>query len=149
VSQLWPEPESPIEELLALALDRFLASAVTIAGARVIVARQVPVGAIYFADFEIRLTAGDAIVSVFVEADGLEFHGRTEKAFRHDRKRDRFFASHGLTVLRFTGSEIWQDGPGCVREVATALISKVERQKDLTELRRRVAAIESMRKVAP
>lgn len=46
---------------------------------------------------------------VVVECDGHDFHERTKKQAAHDRARDRWMTTEGVTVLRFTGSEIWRD----------------------------------------
>lgn len=64
---------------------------------------------------------------LLVEADGHNFHERTKEQAARDRSRDRFFASRGAVVLRFTGSEIYADADGCaceVVEVAMNLQSK-------------------------
>lgn len=57
------------------------------------------------------------IARVVVECDGHDFHERTKEQAKKDRSRDRFFAMHDLTVLRFTGSEIYADEVGCARQV--------------------------------
>lgn len=76
---------------------------------------------IYSADFMIKVTSGLGSARVAVECDGHDFHERTRKQAQHDKKRDRFFASERLTVLRFTGSEITRDARGCVFEVMQQL----------------------------
>lgn len=45
---------------------------------------------------------------VAVECDGHDFHERTKQQAEHDRRRDRDIQGMGLSVLRFTGSEIWR-----------------------------------------
>jgi very-short-patch-repair endonuclease len=52
-----------------------------------------------------------------VECDGHDYHERTKEQARRDKKRDRYFQSRGLKVLRFTGSEIFADPQGCAEEV--------------------------------
>ena len=56
-------------------------------------------------------------IKIAVECDGHDFHERTKEQAAHDRKRDRFLASHGWTVMRFTGSEIYRDAASCAREI--------------------------------
>lgn len=41
-----------------------------------------------------------------VECDGHNWHERTEKERRYEKRRDRFLASKGLTVFHYTGSEV-------------------------------------------
>lgn len=48
-----------------------------------------------------------------IECDGHDFHERTKKQAQHDKKRDRYFQSLGLIVLRYTGSEIFRDPVEC------------------------------------
>jgi very-short-patch-repair endonuclease len=51
-----------------------------------------------------------------VEADGVEFHDRTQAQACRDRKRDRQLQSQRLSVLRFAGGEVWRDVFACARE---------------------------------
>jgi very-short-patch-repair endonuclease len=90
----------------------------------------------YTADFVVTWTedaeGGRASYSVAVEADGHDFHEKTKAQAAHDKQRDRFFVAEGLTVLRFTGSEIHRSAPDCATEVYRFLYGKVS-----DELRRR------------
>lgn len=52
-----------------------------------------------------------------VECDGHDFHEKTKEQARRDKQRDRYFQSIGVKVLRFTGSEIWQDPDKCAEEI--------------------------------
>lgn len=54
---------------------------------------------------------------LLIECDGHEFHERTKEQARRDRARDRLAQYEGLPILRFTGSEIWNDPLGCGDEV--------------------------------
>lgn len=55
---------------------------------------------------------------VVVECDGHAFHEKTPEQAKRDKERDRFLASNGWTVLRFTGSEINFDPMSCAAGVA-------------------------------
>ncbi|MCL6443424.1 MAG: endonuclease domain-containing protein [Alicyclobacillus sp.] len=44
-----------------------------------------------------------------IECDGHDFHEKTKEQAAHDKKRDREMTSMGYIVMRFTGSEIWND----------------------------------------
>lgn len=63
---------------------------------------------------------GEAILSranvIVVECDGHDFHERTKEQAAKDRKRDRALQAQGLSVLRYTGSELWKDAPTCSEE---------------------------------
>ena len=52
-----------------------------------------------------------------VECDGHDFHERTKEQAARDRSRDRALITQGLTVFRFTGSELWRDPIGCAGQV--------------------------------
>lgn len=89
---------------------------------------QMPVGK-YRSDivvtFEELTPAGLVSVSVYVEADGHDFHERTKEQARHDKQRDRFYVAKGLTLLRFTGSEIHKSPAKCAVEVLHLAASKL------------------------
>lgn len=64
---------------------------------------------------------GDALHrrTVIVECDGHDFHERTKEQAQRDRSRDRAFQSQGMTIFRFTGSELWEDADDCAAQVET------------------------------
>ena len=66
-------------------------------------------------DFLIRDTNGQS--SVIIECDGHDFHEKTKKQATSDKRRDRELKMLGHTVLRFTGSEIWNNPMSCATEV--------------------------------
>lgn len=51
-----------------------------------------------------------------VECDGAAYHGSAEQVSR-DKRRDRYFVARGISVMRFSGSEIHRDARGCAAEV--------------------------------
>ena len=55
--------------------------------------------------------------SLAIEADGWEFHGRTQAQASHDRTRDRHLTLFGWTVIRFMGCDIRRDPLACGGEV--------------------------------
>jgi very-short-patch-repair endonuclease len=65
-------------------------------------------------------------VRVIVECDGHDFHEKTKEQARRDKKRDRTLLANGFHVMRFTGSEIWQDAEACVKEVLGFIYSRLE-----------------------
>ena len=56
-----------------------------------------------------------------VECDGHDFHEKTKEQAKRDKARDRYFQGKGYRVLRFTGSEIWNDPLGTAEEVLSHL----------------------------
>lgn len=54
---------------------------------------------------------------LIVECDGHNFHERTKEQAARDRSRDRAAILAGYDILRFTGSEIWNDAWGCAAQV--------------------------------
>lgn len=84
--------------------------------------KQYPIGD-YRAD--IALIAGlqhfGFIQKIAIECDGHDFHEKTKEQAARDKKRDRFFQSKGWVILRFTGSEIYNDPMKCAEEVSMCL----------------------------
>lgn len=64
-------------------------------------------------------------VSLAVECDGHEYHERTKEQAEHDRRRDREFQRMGISILRFTGSEICRDTERCMQEVMEYIEAKL------------------------
>lgn len=55
--------------------------------------------------------------SVVVEVDGHDWHERTKEQASRDKRRDRALTGAGLTVVRFTGSDVYHDPLKCATEV--------------------------------
>jgi very-short-patch-repair endonuclease len=55
-----------------------------------------------------------------VELDGHDFHKTKEQRGR-DAQRDRWFAARKITTVRFTGSQVYADPQGCVKELLDVL----------------------------
>lgn len=62
-------------------------------------------------------------IRLVIECDGHDFHERTKEQARSDKRRDRWFQTHGISVLRFAGSEIWADPLGCVDQIHDAFFA--------------------------
>lgn len=60
---------------------------------------------------------GMPLHQLIVECDGHDFHERTKEQAARDRSRDRIAQYQGIPILRFTGSEIWNDPMRCADEV--------------------------------
>ena len=68
------------------------------------IAPQVSVGQ-YIADFAV-VAKVRTVAQGVIECDGHASHERTPEQATHDRARDRYMQSIGITVLRYTGREI-------------------------------------------
>lgn len=61
-----------------------------------------------------------------IECDGHDFHEKTKEQAKRDKRRDRDLLAKGITVIRFTGSEIYNDAFGCAREAVRTIEKQVE-----------------------
>jgi len=121
--------KSPIEQIMALALDEALNSAWVIhkeirLGVEISEIRsQDPIktqtGNTYIPDFSIPVwNISKCEGKMFaVECDGHEFHEKTKEQVTHDKVRERELIAEGYTVIRFSGSEIYNSPFNCAREV--------------------------------
>ena len=112
--------ESPIEQIMALRLHEFLMSrqahkmefvdALDIVGINNL--GNITIDEInYRADFlipvfDVALLEG---MTFIIECDGHDFHEKTKEQAIKDKKRDRNFVTAGYVVMRFTGSEIYNN----------------------------------------
>ncbi|AHX12918.1 hypothetical protein CH75_06350 [Dyella jiangningensis] len=84
----------------------------------------------YQADFVLLAPA----FMIVIECDGHDYHERTKEQAAHDRKRDRAMTVSGITVLRYTGSEIWRNPFACAEQVISLALS-MQVQHDLQATR--------------
>lgn len=61
----------------------------------------------YKVDFLVTATFSDD--KIIIECDGHDFHEKTKEQAKHDKERDRYLTSQGYKILRYTGSEIYND----------------------------------------
>lgn len=91
----------------------------------VLVQQQVEIGH-YRADVVfVCKTAEGQHKRLVVELDGHEFHERTKEQAAKDRARDRWMLEQGLTVIRFTGSEVWNDPFSCCHQTAEHIFTLI------------------------
>lgn len=110
--------ESPME-LLFLSTFLLLKERLNIPKPPAVVLEEQSVVGPYRADFLFRCAAhsGDT-KRLVVEIDGHDFHERTKEQASRDRSRDRWMIDKGIVVIRFTGSEVWNDPFSCVDQTA-------------------------------
>lgn len=61
---------------------------------------------------------------IVLEADGHEFHEKTKEQARHDKERDRYIQAQGISIYRFTGSEIFSNTLDVYIEIANIISSE-------------------------
>lgn len=129
--------QSPIEQILSLELGRVLESSILHEYGKLDIEKQMQCT---FTDKNgndenIRV---DFLISFFdkdreifeqfvIECDGHDFHDRTKEQAAKDRRRDRYFAMEGISVIRYTGSEITQDPCWCAKEIENIIRSNIEK----------------------
>lgn len=123
--------ESPIEKSFFLALDDLKGYNETHGvKTKIFLQQEVDVkGKNYRVDFIVvcRVLNGENF-AIAIECDGHDFHEKTKEQAARDKKRDRDLVSRGLTVMRFTGSEIYKDAEGCAWEVIDFITNKVVKE---------------------
>jgi very-short-patch-repair endonuclease len=66
-------------------------------------------------------------LNLVVECDGHDFHERTKEQAARDRARDRAAVINRIAVMRFTGSELWNNPLGCAKQVIDWIDTEVGR----------------------
>ena len=67
-----------------------------------------------------------------MELDGHDFHEKTKEQASGDKRRDRYLAALGWTVLRFSGSDVYRD-PAAVMDEIVALANRRRMDDDQLE----------------
>lgn len=123
--------ESPIERLLAIGMcsigvsliDNFIPD-VVVGG----IHTQMPIvvnDITYRCDFYIPVLYKNQTEHLFIiECDGHEFHEKTKRQAQKDKQRERNLISAGYTVIRFTGSEIYNNPYKCAKEVIKIIVNQ-------------------------
>tara|TARA_R110000868_G_scaffold109725_1_gene297988 strand:- start:671 stop:1138 length:468 start_codon:yes stop_codon:yes gene_type:complete len=88
----------------------------------------------YCIDFGVVALGDHSHVRIAIECDGHDFHERTKLQAMRDRSRDRTLVADGVTVVRFTGAEIWRNPNGCVAEVTRITASELQRQCEIRHI---------------
>lgn len=81
----------------------------------------------YILDFCIHYKDEYGSFKIAIECDGHDFHERTKEQAAKDRSRDRNLIKMGYIVLRFTGSEIYNDVKACEREVYAIVCKEINK----------------------
>lgn len=123
------ELESPIEAILRVALEKKLLEYNLIWYIESQTEIECKNGNVYRADFTIWY---DEIVNremeedfaLVIECDGHEFHQKTKKQVEKDNKREYDLKMNGWEILRFSGSEIYNNPMECADKIIKYVIEK-------------------------
>jgi very-short-patch-repair endonuclease len=128
--------ESPIEQLMHVAISTNIVEWMTRYNLPITFGPQheVTIGTKkYRVDFMIEIMdciAGKPMVQIAVECDGHNFHEKTKEQAQRDKLRDRELQAKGIIVLRFTGSEIYNETYICLRDIEKVLERFTDRNKE-------------------
>lgn len=78
----------------------------------------------YRVDFllRVRLQTTSIEQTFAIELDGHNFHEKTQDQALRDKGRDRVLTRSGITVLRFTGREIYQGAHHVIAEIQSTIL---------------------------
>lgn len=125
--------ESPIEQLLAIEMERVGLRYINLYNPFIEIIdiekqAEIKCGRKkYRVDFQIPVIYKNQKNLMFViECDGYEFHQKTKKQVEYDNKRQRDLQKLGYEIIRFSGTEIWNDPYGCACEIKNIILSKCQ-----------------------
>ncbi len=131
--------ESPIEKLLYVRLYQYVRDFDLLYKTDTKVFMQTKIlikKKTYRLDFLIEVTYKEKCFKLVIECDGYEFHEKTKEQAIRDKSRDRILQINGYTVMRFTGSEIWNNPRKCSSEVLMTLRKIINIEEDLCPFRK-------------
>lgn len=120
--------ESPIEQLLGIALIKQFEKVLPYVTDDYFIIPQEEItvkGKTYRMDFSIFARKGCKYCSLAIECDGHDYHEKTKQQAQRDKKRDRDLQLMGMSVIRFTGSEIYADPVKCAREAMKIVLNTI------------------------
>lgn len=126
--------ESPIEQLLALKLNERLYKYYSVNGNVEVLGFENQAiidckSKKYRVDFLIELVFKEYgrykdLLKLVIECDGHDFHEKTKEQVRKDNERVRAIQNEGYEVLRFSGSEIYNNTEKCINEIIKFIFSR-------------------------
>lgn len=82
----------------------------------------------YRVDFLIEAQIKGQICRLIVECDGHDYHERTKEQAKADKQRERAIKLFGYELIRFTGSEIYNNPFECAIETIEFMKSMAEKK---------------------
>lgn len=77
-------------------------------------------------DLRLPLSTGYVTHKFAIECDGHDFHEKTKEQAANDRRRERVLMINGYHVIRFTGSEIFDNAKACASEAFEIIERRVK-----------------------
>lgn len=78
----------------------------------------------YYVDLYFEIESWTENVGVAVECDGYEFHQKSKKQVKYDNEREYEIKKCGFDMLRFSGSQIYNDPFKCANDIFDYLLMK-------------------------
>ena len=128
VLEIHPEIESPIEKMFFLEWAFQDMFAIYYDDIRMIPQyKDYEITGKYYVDFMVIGFCNHPLIAI--EIDGHDFHQKTKEQVRHDKERERFITKNVVKLLRFSGSEVYDNPTKAVNEIIE-LINKIEEEKE-------------------
>lgn len=112
--------ESPIEKMMLVALEAYSENFNNISDGYFSINPQEEIEydeKEYRVDISLAIILKGKEVKIAIECDGHEFHEKTKKQAANDKQRERALTKYGFVVMRFAGSEIWNNPYRCAGEI--------------------------------
>jgi very-short-patch-repair endonuclease len=77
----------------------------------------------YIADFVVSFILPSIDIDYVIEIDGHDYHEKTKEQASRDKKRDRKMQSLFNTVFRYTGSDVYTDTYGSVKDAMECILT--------------------------
>ena len=78
----------------------------------------------YFVDLFLLLESKE-FIKIAVECDGYEFHQKTKQQVKHDNEREMRIKLLGYDVLRFSGTQIYENPIKCANDIFDYVLTKI------------------------
>lgn len=120
--------ESPIEQLFGAAMLEFFPKTIGVIAEDHFINCQEIIECEdkkYRVDFFVVTKYKGEVKGFVIECDGHDFHERTKEQAKKDKKKDRQLWAKGHPVIRFTGSEIFDNPIVCAREAANIITNNL------------------------
>ena len=122
--------KSPIEQIFITAFDLYIAQE---GKENIFLFSQAPIEIgkkKYVADFLFEydpyVNQYDTDVKIVIECDGYEFHQKTKEQVQHDNEREYDLKMAGYEVLRFSGTQIFNNPLKCAEDTYNYILKRIK-----------------------
>lgn len=131
----YTECESPIEKILFVALDvvTYLRSCefgkyiVNITPQEEIKDDKKKYRVDFYICIEKFFNGYEKLCKIVVECDGYDYHQKNKKQVKHDNEREMRLKLLGYDVLRFSGTQIYENPMKCANDIIDYALTKISR----------------------